>query len=173
MKTAVVNRIVNEKGEILFLLRANKPFGLCLAGGKIDEGETHLDACLRETKEETGIDLKTMMESWDILNNHIYYIGETVAFDGTQIHVYETVLDHTPAVVRNPREHLSNRWLKVYFTDMQSVIVDFPMPLVFAGHTMKFVTLNADVNLPNYLSVLTEEMVKHGQGIVQPLIATK
>lgn len=55
MHEAAVMLVINSDGLILGVSRKNDPtkFGLC--GGKIEEGETAIQAAIRETFEETGI----------------------------------------------------------------------------------------------------------------------
>jgi mutator protein MutT len=55
-----VGAIVLEKGEILLVRRDREPSrGLwSLPGGKVEWGETLRDACAREVREETGIDVE-------------------------------------------------------------------------------------------------------------------
>ena len=52
--------LINDKGEICLVSRKtdHKDFGL--PGGKLDEGETYEQAAIRETKEETGLDIKNL-----------------------------------------------------------------------------------------------------------------
>ncbi len=116
----VVTKIINEKEEILFLLRAVKPFGWCFPGGKIDpEDKSLIDAAWREVKEETGIDLdKEQMKFW----------RDGLTYKGEKVRVYEIVLDHTPIVKTNLRESLSYRWIK-----------GIPEDLIFAGNTHTFI----------------------------------
>lgn len=55
--------LINERNELLFIKRANKPFyGLfSLPGGKIDPAELIYKAAAREINEELGIDISTNM----------------------------------------------------------------------------------------------------------------
>lgn len=46
--------IMNENGQLLSVSRKNDPTDIGLPGGKIEPGETPLEACLRELFEETG-----------------------------------------------------------------------------------------------------------------------
>jgi len=143
MKTAVVNRIINEKGETLFLLRAKQPFGWCLAGGKVDaEDASKKEACVRETKEETGI---------DITAESLTYVGESVSVNGTPITVYETVLDHTPIIKINRSEHMNHRWIKTHSTDYAGSFTDEVRSLAFAGKTLQFVDLGREIFIPDYM----------------------
>jgi 8-oxo-dGTP diphosphatase len=55
-----VHVILRRAGKILLLRRAGNVYAsgqLCLPSGHLDEGEHILEACIRETKEETGIAL--------------------------------------------------------------------------------------------------------------------
>ena len=59
MKQASCCMIQNERGEVLLLKRSptdsSYPNTWCLPGGKLDSGEDFMDACIRETHEETGL----------------------------------------------------------------------------------------------------------------------
>jgi 8-oxo-dGTP diphosphatase len=47
-------------GKIVLIERANEPRGYALPGGFVDEGEWVADACVREAKEETGLDVEVV-----------------------------------------------------------------------------------------------------------------
>jgi len=49
--------LIFNQGKILTVSRKDNPNDFGLPGGKVDPGETFIDAAIRETKEETGIDL--------------------------------------------------------------------------------------------------------------------
>lgn len=57
LKEAVCALIFTANNKIIGVSRKDDPeaFGLC--GGKVDEGETPEEALIRETKEETGLDI--------------------------------------------------------------------------------------------------------------------
>jgi ADP-ribose pyrophosphatase YjhB (NUDIX family) len=135
MKTAVVNRIINEKGEMLFLLRTTRPYGWGLVGGKTEPtDEDAMATCIRETVEESGIALTP---------DQIVLIGEEKSINGTPITVFETVLDYTPEVKRDPREHLNKRWMKVYDNEKNGCQTVASSAMVFAGKTLSFVSLKS------------------------------
>jgi 8-oxo-dGTP pyrophosphatase MutT (NUDIX family) len=57
MKQAVCALIFREEYKILAVSRKDDPTAFGLIGGKVDEGETPEEALIRETKEETGLDV--------------------------------------------------------------------------------------------------------------------
>jgi 8-oxo-dGTP diphosphatase len=67
--------VLNDKGEILLVLRNKEPKvgEWCLPGGYMELGETPENCCLRELKEETG--LEGEIEGWagNILSKNIFY----------------------------------------------------------------------------------------------------
>jgi 8-oxo-dGTP pyrophosphatase MutT (NUDIX family) len=144
MKTAVVNRIINEKGEILFMLRTTRPFGWGLVGGKTEpDDKDTLSACIRETEEETGIMLQ---------RSQVALIGEEKSINGTPITVFETVLDYTPEVKRDPREHLNARWIKVHRGKYSGDYTDEARGVIFAGKTLSFMDLGREDFIPEFLT---------------------
>lgn len=69
-----------DTGEILFLMRKNKPIGWSLPGGKFDEYEKPEAAMAREVFEETGL---------MILDNTSRYLGAVKLKDDKIGHVYK------------------------------------------------------------------------------------
>lgn len=118
MKTVLVI-INNEKGETLFLLRAKKPFGWALPGGKVNDGETLIEGLIREVLEETGIDISL---------EEIIFFKSDVSITGIPIDIYSVDLDHTPVVTINKKEHLNKRWVSRTFD------------MVLAGNTRNFIS---------------------------------
>ncbi len=57
-----VDIIINVDGKILLIERRNKPYGWALPGGFVDYGETLENAALRETKEETSLQVDTLQQ---------------------------------------------------------------------------------------------------------------
>ncbi len=50
--------IINDEGEILVENRLKKDWpGLTFPGGHVEDNETSVEACIREMKEETGLDI--------------------------------------------------------------------------------------------------------------------
>ena len=77
--------ILNKKREVLLLLRPSWiKWGAgqwAFPGGKLEEGETPKEAAIRETKEETQLDIGDLQELEIHLDKklHIYY---TTQYDG-------------------------------------------------------------------------------------------
>jgi 8-oxo-dGTP diphosphatase len=49
--------IARPDGQIVLIRRKNPPRGWAIPGGYVDEGESLEHACVREAKEETGLDV--------------------------------------------------------------------------------------------------------------------
>lgn len=60
MKQAVCVILLDNDGHLLGVSRRNKPNDMNLPGGKVDPGETPEEACVRETKEEVGVDISDL-----------------------------------------------------------------------------------------------------------------
>lgn len=102
---------IENEGQILLLHRQNNKsqgnkWGI--PGGKVEKKETPLQAAIRETKEETGIDissqpieiLKTVYIEYSEKNHFIY-------------HTFRTKLKADPSMVKiNFNEHKGFTWVK-------------------------------------------------------------
>lgn len=94
-------------GKFLLLKRAQDkkyPNKWALPGGKVDEGENPRQAILRESLEETGIDIsgnvafyKTMYERYKEAD-FLY-------------HIFRAVLDRREQVIISPNEHSEYTWV--------------------------------------------------------------
>ncbi len=59
---STVDIIIHYKGGIVVIERTNPPFGFALPGGFVDNGESLEHAAVRETKEETNLELKNLKQ---------------------------------------------------------------------------------------------------------------
>lgn len=100
-KTAVAIVIFNKNQEILCLLRSEsdswKPLHWGLPGGHIDEGETPFEAALRETKEESNLDIKPV------------YFGTIVTDENYKMYLY--LATEYSGDVQLSFEHSDYKWL--------------------------------------------------------------
>ncbi len=108
-KGSVVIAYIEWNGKLLFLLtHPNKAQGLTwsVPGGKIDSGETPIQAIVREVKEETGIQMS--QESF-------FDCGKLYARtsrDDFNLQIFKAKVDMLPSVTINQREHTEFRWLE-------------------------------------------------------------
>lgn len=72
--SATVAVIINDKKEVLVATRANDPAKgtLDLPGGFIDLDESAEEAVIREVKEETGLDVKSLQYLFSLPNLYMY-----------------------------------------------------------------------------------------------------
>jgi ADP-ribose pyrophosphatase YjhB (NUDIX family) len=71
--------ILNENNEIL-IVKPNYKDCWSIAGGVIEENESPKDACLREVKEEIGIDLKQTLLLCVDYNSNVGEKGDSLQF---------------------------------------------------------------------------------------------
>jgi 8-oxo-dGTP diphosphatase len=104
----VVGCIVKHDDDILMLFRTKKETDPSLWGipaGKVEPGESDLDAAARELFEETGIraDAASFVHLGEL---PIEYPTLTVIFP-----VFELSLDQKPDIILQPREHIDYKWM--------------------------------------------------------------
>lgn len=112
----VVACYINVDEQYLILKRhQNKPYGglWCFPGGKIDKGETPLEAVKRETLEETGIVLPSPQPFKG-------YFVRYPEFDFTFI-AYTQTFNKMPEVRLKTDEHTNSTWVP------PGILVHFPL----------------------------------------------
>ncbi len=62
MRPTTVDALIIRDGKIILIKRGTEPFlgAWALPGGFVDSGETAQDACVREAKEETGLEVRVL-----------------------------------------------------------------------------------------------------------------
>ncbi len=61
--TPTTDAIISDgSGRVVLIQRKNPPHGWAIPGGFIDQGEEAGHACIREAKEETGLDVKLVQQ---------------------------------------------------------------------------------------------------------------
>ncbi len=115
----VVGCYIEVGGELLFLHRQDhKPEGntWCVHGGKVDVGESHLEAIIREAGQETSIALDPTQAK------HIKKVYVRYAAYDFVYHLFRIVLSEKPEVRVKKDEHKAYCW-----ASLQNALV---MPLI-------------------------------------------
>lgn len=91
-----------------------------LPAGKVDTNENTLQAILRETREETGLQLTEAVVS---------YFDSLYVRDGSfdiEWHMFATRLDNQPSITLSPDEHSEHRWVTAEEALRMDLIHDLP-----------------------------------------------
>lgn len=103
LKKASVAILLNDENKFLLLKRSDKtnwmPNKYALVGGKVDDGETPEEACLREIYEETKLSVK---------NNKLFYCL-TIKEDGYLVNFYVGYSENPNNIELNG-EHTEFKW---------------------------------------------------------------
>lgn len=100
-----------------------------IVGGKMEEGESTVEAIIREVYEETGLALNA--EAFTKLGMH-----ESVFPDQTwDFHVFQAILPEDLAITLDPQEHIGFLWTK----KEEALAKDDLMPGLYTLLTQDFV----------------------------------
>jgi len=109
------------KGEILLLQRQEwdtAPNEWCIPGGMLHERESAHDAVIRETKEETNIDLEKLEPKFlgkiCIRNRNGSFIS----------HIFSATLFQKPKVIINSEEHKAYKWTRPEDAHKMNLVLD-------------------------------------------------
>ena len=113
--------IRNERGEVLFVVRASEPAKgtLDLPGGFTDIGETVEEAVRREVMEETGLRVGTMRYLFSLPNNYLYS-GLTIP---TMDFFFECTVDDL-STLRASDDAAACRWLRLDEVNLEDIGLD-------------------------------------------------
>ena len=101
--------ITNEKGEILLLQRSKQdavlPEFWDIPGGTLEDGEDPAVGAIRETKEETGIDVSNLKLFFHTSNVDVAKNKQFITL------IFSAKCSNSP-VVLNPTDHQEYAWIK-------------------------------------------------------------
>jgi len=110
--------IHTAKLQVLLLERADRPgFWQSVTGSKAQWGEPLWQTCVREVREETGIEVDpAKLIDWELQNRYEIYPVWRQRYEPGVTHNTEHVFsycvpEHTPVVI-SAREHLRFEWLE-------------------------------------------------------------
>jgi 8-oxo-dGTP diphosphatase len=104
--------LFDRNGDVLLVRRSKtdtrRPLEWDIPGGHVDPGETVEQALMRETVEETSIEINAGQLT-------LGYTRTTAFDDGPLVHwlVYTVRLDNQPHVTINPGEHDAYDWMPI------------------------------------------------------------
>lgn len=110
-KIEVAACFIRVGDQVLFLKRLpHKPQGTTwgIPGGKFDKGESPEQTVVRETHEETGIEMSDQSSLGYLGKVYIKYPEMDYVF-----HIFEYKAEDFPKVKLNPKEHADYRWVTI------------------------------------------------------------
>lgn len=135
---------VEGKEHIIYEQRAftlkHQPGDICFPGGKIDEGETPVEAAVREVSEELGVEKSEI----EVIGEMDYFISPYGAImypfvgrlNTKNINPNKDEVDHIFMV---PLEFLENNQPEVHEINiMPQIKDDFPFHMIYGGREYKF-----------------------------------
>lgn len=162
--------IVNEKGE--FLIQKRQPWKIgwpnmwdCSAAGSAIHGETSIEAAIRETKEEIGIDLNTSKA--DILLtvkfsrgfDDIWLVRQNVDSKDLKLQ-YEEVADAKWVSYKEIKEMVhSGEFIEYHYLDILYKMINSPIALNKAveGEAEELLAMQKEVFMPLYIKYQNHE----------------
>ncbi|MCX8128496.1 MAG: (deoxy)nucleoside triphosphate pyrophosphohydrolase [Clostridia bacterium] len=101
----VVGAAIVNNDKVLAVQRSaamQSPLKWEFAGGKVEKGETHIDALKREMQEELGIEIK--------VNGFLAAGSSEIGENKIMLHVYECEILHGEPVLK---EHVKLEWVDI------------------------------------------------------------
>jgi 8-oxo-dGTP diphosphatase len=120
-KFYVVGCFIEHDNKIALLHRQDhKPQGNTwgIPSGKVDSGESALEAMAREIKEETGIDIPHSKIT-DFQKVYVRFAGYDFIY-----HIFHAELDEPKEIQINPEEHKDSKWASLPHALGMSLIED-------------------------------------------------
>lgn len=114
-----VTLLLLKDGKVLSVSRKDNPKDLGLPGGKVDSGETLLQAAARELKEETGVDAMSVTHVFEAVSSsgeYYSYTFQVMAWEGEPYSVEDGIVAWVdPEVLIAPSQMFSD-YNKALFT---------------------------------------------------------
>jgi len=100
---AVVYKKLADQTQVLLVKQFKNDAGWGIPKGRMEAGETYTEAAVRETREETGVDIQIITQLPHVIIVRKNYKKIVVPFLATQIGDAEPVCDHKNSEVADVR----------------------------------------------------------------------
>ena len=157
MKKYADTIIMNQQGKILLLQRSYQddfmPGKWGLPGGKIELGESPIDAAARETWEETGLDLRGKLVPLKMIEK-----------EDCEINYFQAVYNEPTPFILDNDEHYRMQWVGMDELGNYDLILDLKETLF----NLEFVTLSPVLSLDfsDLSRIKVEDLFNYKQGLI-------
>lgn len=98
-----VSAFIMKNEKFILLKRANPPMRWCPPGGRVREGESFIEAAIRESREEAGADIRVLMPISYWFGKHSGEVLSSIGF----------LCEYISGELRFSKEHVESGWFSI------------------------------------------------------------